>query len=92
MDGEDFSKMEILTVIYIVLSGVSFIRFLTVLTIPDRLIIAGVIGILLAMAMLYIAVFSNLFYLVDLVLIYSILLFVDLLVFAKYFEHRELYK
>lgn len=84
--------MEILTVIYIVLSGVSFIRFLTVLTIPDRLIIAGVIGILLAMAMLYIAVFSNLFYLVDLVLIYSILLFVDLLVFAKYFEHRELYK
>lgn len=84
--------MEILTVIYIILSGMSFIRFLTVPTIPDRLIIAGVIGILLAMAMLYIAVFSNLFYLVDLVLIYSILLFVDLLVFAKYFEHRELYK
>lgn len=84
--------MEILTVIYIVLSGVSFIRFLTVPTIPDRLIVAEVIGILMAMAMLYLAVFFGLFYLVDLVLIYSILLFVDLLVFAKYFEHRELYR
>ncbi|MDK2895917.1 MAG: multicomponent Na+:H+ antiporter subunit [Candidatus Atribacteria bacterium] len=84
--------MEILTVIYIVLSGVSFIRFLTVPTIPDRLIVAEVIGILMAMAMLYLAAFFRLFYLVDLVLIYSILLFVDLLVFAKYFEHRELYR
>jgi multicomponent Na+:H+ antiporter subunit F len=84
--------MKILIVIYIVLSGISFIRFLTVSTIPDRLIIADAIGLLIAMAMLYIAVFSSLFYLVDLVLIYSILLFVDILIFAKYFEHRELYK
>jgi multicomponent Na+:H+ antiporter subunit F len=38
------------------------------------------------------ALYINIELLIDIVLSYAILLFVDVLIFAKYFEYKELYK
>lgn len=61
-------------------------------TVPDRLIGADTAGILLAMIMLLTGLHFNLRVMVDVVLVFAILQFVDLLIFAKYYEHGELFK
>jgi multicomponent Na+:H+ antiporter subunit F len=61
-------------------------------TITDRLIAADSIGIFMSMVMLLLGLHYNITLIVDIVLAYAVLLFVDILIFAKYFEHRELYK
>ncbi len=61
-------------------------------TVPDRLIAADTMGIFLAMVMLLTGVYYNARFMVDVVLVFTILQFVDMLVFAKYYEHGELFK
>ena len=61
-------------------------------TITDRLIAADTIGVFMSIVMLLISLQYNITLLVDIVLAYAILLFVDILIFSKYFEHKELYK
>ncbi|ACL69961.1 monovalent cation/H+ antiporter complex subunit F [Halothermothrix orenii] len=61
-------------------------------TIPDRLIAADSIGVLLSMVILMVGLYFNIEILIDVVLAYAVLLFVDVLIFAKYFEHKELFK
>ena len=61
-------------------------------TLTDRLIAADTIGIFMSMVMLLIGLHYNITLMVDIVLAYAILLFVDILIFAKYFEQGELYK
>lgn len=61
-------------------------------TITDRLIAADTVGIFMSMVMLLVGLYFNLYLLIDIVLAYAVLLFVDVLIFSKYFEHRELYK
>lgn len=61
-------------------------------TLTDRLIAADTIGIFMSMVMLLIGLHYNIELMVDIVLAYAVLLFVDILIFAKYFEHGELYK
>ena len=61
-------------------------------TVPDRLIGADSVGIFLAMIMLLTGLHYNLKVMVDVVLVFAILQFVDLLIFAKYYEHGELFK
>jgi multicomponent Na+:H+ antiporter subunit F len=46
----------------------------------------------MSMVMLMIALEYDMFLLVDIVLAYAVLLFIDMLIYAKYFEHGELYK
>jgi multicomponent Na+:H+ antiporter subunit F len=61
-------------------------------TVADRLIAADSIGIFMSILMLLIGLNYNIGMYIDIVLAYAILLFIDVLIFAKYFEHRELYK
>ena len=61
-------------------------------TITDRLIGADTIGIFMSLVMLMIALEYDVYLLVDIVLVYAVLLFIDMLIYAKYFEHGELYK
>jgi multicomponent Na+:H+ antiporter subunit F len=61
-------------------------------TITDRLIAADSIGIFMSMVMLLLGLHYNITLIVDIVLAYAVLLFIDILIFAKYFEHGELYK
>ena len=61
-------------------------------TITDRLIGADTIGIFMSIVMLMIALHYDLYLLIDIVLAYAVLLFIDMLIYAKYFEHGELYR
>jgi len=76
----------------IILAIITTYRVITGPTLTDRLIAADTIGIFMAMVMLLLGLYFNIVLLVDIVLAYAILLFVDILIFAKYLEHRELYK
>lgn len=81
-----------LAVFFVILAIISSYRLIKGPTITDRLISADTIGIFMAIVILLIGLYYNITLLVDIVLAYTILLFVDILIFAKYFEHRELYK
>lgn len=81
-----------MAIFFVVLSLITLYRLIKGPTITDRLIAADTIGVFMAIVMLLISLQYNISLLVDIVLAYAILLFVDILIFSKYFEHRELYK
>ncbi|MFW6305805.1 MAG: monovalent cation/H+ antiporter complex subunit F [Bacillota bacterium] len=81
-----------MAIFFVVLSIIVFYRFLIGPTVTDRLVAADTIGIFMALAMLFIGLYYNMNLLVDIVLAYAVLFFVDILIFSKFFEHRELYK
>ncbi len=76
----------------IILALITSYRVVIGPTITDRLIAADIIGIFMATVMLLLGLHFNISLLIDIVLAYAILLFIDMLIFAKYFEYRELYK
>ncbi len=61
-------------------------------TIPDRMAAIDVIGLLLAMVMVLLASYYNFTLFFDIVLVYSALLFVDVMIMAKYLEYKGLYR
>ncbi len=81
-----------MAIFFVVLSLITLYRLIKGPTITDRLIAADTIGVFMAIVMLLISLQYNISLLVDIVLAYAILLFVDILIFSKYFEHRELHK
>ncbi|SDK73341.1 monovalent cation/H+ antiporter complex subunit F [Halanaerobium congolense] len=81
-----------LAAFFAVLSFIVSYRVVVGPTITDRLIGADTIGIFMSMVMLMIALEYDMFLLVDIVLAYAVLLFIDMLIYAKYFEHGELYR
>lgn len=81
-----------LAIFFTVLSIIVSYRVVVGPTITDRLIGADTIGIFMSMVMLMIALEYDIYLLVDIVLAYAVLLFIDMLIYAKYFEHGELYK
>jgi len=81
-----------LAIFFTVLSIIVSYRVVVGPTITDRLIGADTIGIFMSMVMLMIALKYDIALLVDIVLAYAVLLFIDMLIYAKYFEHGELYR
>ncbi|MFW6000883.1 MAG: monovalent cation/H+ antiporter complex subunit F [Halanaerobium sp.] len=81
-----------LAIFFTVLSIIISYRVIVGPTITDRLIGADTIGIFMAIVMLMIALHYDLYLLIDIVLAYAVLLFIDMLIYAKYFEHGELYR
>ena len=81
-----------LAVFFTVLSIIVSYRVVVGPTITDRLIGADTIGIFMSLVMLMIALEYDVYLLVDIVLAYAVLLFIDMLIYAKYFEHGELYR
>lgn len=81
-----------MAVLFTLLAITTLWRLIAGPTITDRLIAADTIGIFLALVMLLIGLYYNIGLLVDIVLAYAVLFFVDILIFSKFFEHRELYK
>jgi len=81
-----------MAIFFVILSIITLYRLIVGPTITDRLIAADTIGIFMAIVMLLIGLYYDMGLLVDIVLGYAVLLFVDILIFSKYFEHRELYK
>ena len=92
MAGCDFFMIIIMAVFFAVMALITLYRFFQGPTITDRLIAADTIGIFMCIIMLLISLYYNISLLIDIVLAYAILLFVDILIFSKYFEHRELFK
>jgi multicomponent Na+:H+ antiporter subunit F len=61
-------------------------------TVPDRIVAADALTIILTTVLVLLAVdFGNAIFL-DIALAFSILAFADVLIMAKYFEHGELYR
>jgi len=81
-----------LAIFFAVLSLIVSYRVIVGPTITDRLIGADTIGIFMSLVMLMIALHYDLYLLIDIVLAYAVLLFIDMLIYAKYFEHGELYR
>ena len=81
-----------LAIFFTVLSIIVSYRVIVGPTITDRLIGADTIGIFMSIVMLMIALHYDLYLLIDIVLAYAVLLFIDMLIYAKYFEHGELYR
>ena len=81
-----------LAIFFTILSMIVSYRVIIGPTITDRLIGADAIGIFMSIVMLLIALEYDLYLLIDIVLAYAVLLFIDVLIYAKYFEHGELYK
>jgi len=81
-----------LAVFFTVLSIIVSYRVIVGPTLTDRLIGADTIGIFMSLVMLMIALHYDLYLLIDIVLAYAVLLFIDMLIYAKYFEHGELYR
>ena len=81
-----------MAIFFVVLSIITLYRLIVGPTITDRLVAADTIGIFMSIVMLLIGLYYDMALLVDIVLGYAVLLFVDILIFSKYFEHRELYK
>jgi len=81
-----------LAVFFTVLSVIVSYRVIVGPTLTDRLIGADTIGIFMSLVMLMIALHYDLYLLIDIVLAYAVLLFIDMLIYAKYFEHGELYR
>jgi len=79
-------------IFFTILSIIISYRVVVGPTITDRLIGADTIGIFMSLVMLMIALEYDVYLLVDIVLVYAVLLFIDMLIYAKYFEHGELYK
>lgn len=81
-----------MAIFFVTLSIITLYRLIVGPTITDRLVAADTIGIFMSIVMLLIGLYYDMALLVDIVLGYAVLLFVDILIFSKYFEHRELYK
>mgnify|MGYP000662718675 FL=1 len=81
-----------LAIFFTITSLLILIRAVLGPTITDRLIAADSIGIFLNLVILLIGVHYEVELFVDISLGYAILLFIDMLIFSKYFEHEELYK
>ena len=81
-----------LAIFFTILSIIVSYRVVIGPTITDRLIGADTIGIFMSLVMLMIALEYDISLLVDIVLAYAVLLFIDMLIYAKYFEHGELYR
>ncbi len=81
-----------MAIFFVILSIITLYRLIIGPTITDRLVAADTIGIFMSIVMLLIGLYYDMALLVDIVLGYAVLLFVDILIFSKYFEHRELYK
>lgn len=81
-----------MAIFFVILSIIALYRLIVGPTITDRLVAADTIGIFMSIVMLLIGLYYDMSLLVDIVLGYAVLLFVDILIFSKYFEHRELYK
>jgi len=81
-----------LAIFFTILSIIVSYRVVVGPTITDRLIGADTIGIFMSLVMLMIALEYDISLLVDIVLAYAVLLFIDMLIYAKYFEHGELYR
>ncbi len=92
MAGCDIQMIIGMAISFVILAVITSYRLIKGPTITDRLVAADTIGIFMSIAMLFIGLHYNISLLVDIVLAYAVLLFVDILIFAKYFEHRELYK
>lgn len=81
-----------LAIWFLIISIITSIRIIIGPTITDRLVAADSIGIFMSIILLLLGIYYNISLLIDIVLAYAVLLFVDVLIFAKYFEYRELYK
>mgnify|MGYP006294568845 FL=1 len=92
MAGSDIRMIILLAIFFVILAFITLYRLIVGPTITDRLIAADTIGIYMSIVMLLIGLYYNITLLVDIVLAYAILLFIDILIFSKYFEHKELYK
>ncbi len=75
----------------VVLSAVTFYRVLVGPTVADRIAAADAIGIMVALMMALLAVHYEFYLFLDVVLVYAVLLFADVMVFSKYFERGELH-
>ncbi len=69
-----------------------FYRVIAGPTVPDRMAAVDVTGLLIAMLMVLLASHFGFSPFYDIVLVYAALLFVDIMIMAKYLEYKELYR
>ena len=85
--------MILFSAIVLVLASLAcFYRVIAGPTVPDRMAAVDVTGLLISMVMVLLASYYGFTIFFDIVLVYAALLFVDVMIMAKYLEYRELYK
>lgn len=77
------------SVIVIVSAMVTFYRFLKGPTVFDRIVAADAIGLMLLVVIVLLGLYFQREIFIDVALIYGILLFIDILVMAKYFTQKK---
>ncbi len=84
--------MIAITAAVLIISALAcFYRVIAGPTVPDRLVAADTIGLLLALVMVLLAYRYGLEPLYDVALVYAVLQFADVLIVAKYIERGELH-
>lgn len=68
-----------------------FFRVIVGPSIPDRLVAADTVGLILALVMVLLAFHYDLRPLYDVALVYAVLQFADVLIIAKYIERKDLH-
>ncbi len=80
----------ILIVLIILAALVTFYRLTKGPTVFDRIVAADAIGIMLLMVLVLFGLYFEREIFIDVALIYGVLLFIDVLIMAKYFAQKQL--
>lgn len=81
-----------MVMVLVMASAVGFWRVIVGPSVQDRIVAADFVSLLLAVVIVLLGLHYGNAVFLDVVLVYAILLFADILLLSKYFEQGELYK
>lgn len=85
--------MVIMAIVFLLLSAfICFFKIVCASNTAIRIVAADVFGLMLVIILALLAVVIDSVYILDIAIVYSVLMFVDILVIANYFEKRMINK
>ncbi len=80
--------IEAAMLVTMITAGITFVRLILGPSHPDRVVATSVIGTMIFALILLLSMFLNEPTMIDVALVYAVLQFVDLVVYAKYLGRR----
>ncbi len=88
MGQEDINMVMISLIILLLAAFICFFKLISAPNIVVRIVSVDALGLMLVIILALIAVVMDAVYIIDIAIVYSVLMFVDILVLANYFEKR----
>ena len=88
MGQEDINMVMISSIILLLAAFICFFKLISAPNIVVRIVSVDALGLMLVIILALIAVVMDAVYIIDIAIVYSVLMFVDILVLANYFEKR----